>query len=138
LLCQSAEHRKLVAGEVVHDLVRVTDVALLVVVALNEALHIRLPPGILGCSDSAKYLQVDGGKVMVGVRIQLALELSIRRDFDRFARRVEVELGAREAVDGRVIAVKSPEHMVEGAILHHEDHDVFQILDSRKRSVQHG
>ena len=49
-VARRGEHGKLVRREVVHDLVRVTDVVLLVEVALNEALHV----GLRG-SDSARW-----------------------------------------------------------------------------------
>ena len=79
----------------------------------------------MGYGDPAEDLEIDGWKVMIGVGIELALELRIGCGFDGFAGCVEVELAAGEAVDGWVHAMESSEHVVEGTVLHHEDDDVF-------------
>jgi len=64
------------------------------------------------------------------VGIELALELGLRRDLGRFVGRVRIGLIAGEAVDSGIFGVESPQHMIKGAVLHHEYNDVLEIVQS--------
>ena len=84
-------------------------------------------------------LQIDGGEVMVRVRIELALVLGEWLNLDLSASVVRVGLGAGEAVDVGILRLEAAEHVVEGAVLHHEDHDVLKVLNAGQRSIEwHG
>ncbi len=109
------------------------DVLLLVVIAANEALHggreRRTLRGI------AEDLEIDGGEVMVGVGIELALVFSFGKDVDLGSGGVGIGLVAGEAVDGGILGFESAEHVVEGAVLHHENDDMLEVFDSGFGSV---
>jgi hypothetical protein len=68
---------------------------------------------------------------MVGIGIELALELGQRCDLGRFVGGVRISLIADEAVDSRVCRAESPQHVVERAVLHHEYDHVLEIVQSR-------
>jgi hypothetical protein len=67
---------------------------------------------------------------MIGVGIQLALERGLGLHFDRLVCGVRVSFSASEPVDPLVFGMERPQHMIEGAILHHEHHNVFQVIQS--------
>ena len=86
---QRSEHRQLVLGEVVHDLLRVGQVLLLLVIVLNKALHAgHARVALVAVED----LLVDGRKGMVGIGIELALKLGQRLHEDLVALGVGVPL----------------------------------------------
>ena len=66
--------------------------------------------------------------MMVGIGIELALELGERLGGRRGARRVGIGLRPVEAVDARVGRLQRTEHVIEGAVLHHQHDDVFQFV----------
>lgn len=109
------------------------DVLLLVVIAANEALHggrERRPlRGI------AEDLEINGGEVMIGIGIELALIFGERKDWDLGSGGVGIGLITGEAVDGGVLGLEPAEHVVEGAILHHENDDMLEVFDSGFGSV---
>lgn len=79
---------------------------------------------------------------MVGVRIELALELGVGLDFDDVALRIGVGFVAGESVDlGEfLLAVlhdqaQAAEHVVEGPVFHHENDDVLQIVQSDRHGT---
>ena len=75
---------------------------------------------------------------MVGVGIKLALVGGFGRDSNGNASAVGVGLMAAKSVDRRVAGMKSSKHVVEGAVLHHEDNDVPEVLYAWQSSVRHG
>jgi hypothetical protein len=77
-----------------------------------------------------EYLQVDGGEMMVWIGVELALVLGERLDLDQGAGGVGIGLVASEAVDVRVSGFECAEHVVEGSVLHHENNDVLEALNS--------
>ena len=105
-------------SEVVHDLVGVREVLPLLEVALDEALHVGDARGALIATED---LQVNGREVMIGVGIELALKLGerLRKDL------IPCVSGFDGPVDPSICGthrLERPEHVVEGAVLHHE-HD---------------
>jgi len=103
----------------------VLHVSLLIEITLHEALHVGYTTG---AGISAEDLQIDRGKVMVGIRIELALEIRQRLWLDRCPSRVRVAERAGDAVDPRVHRSKGPKHVVERSILHHEYNDVLYVV----------
>ncbi len=109
------------------------DVLLLVIVAAHEALHRgreRRPFGGV-----AEDLEVDGGEVVVRVGIELALVFGLGLDGYLGSSSVGVSLVAGEAVDGGILRFEGAEHVVEGTVLHHENDDMLELLDSGFGSV---
>jgi len=130
---ERAEDGQFVRREVVENLLRVGHVLLLIEVAGDEALHggsQRRP--VLGAVED---LQVDGGKMMVGIGVKLALVRGKWLDRDVCAGRVGIGLRAGKAVDVGICGFERPEHVIEGAVLHHQDDDVLETLNSRQSSV---
>ena len=71
-------------------------------------------------------LLIDGRKSVIGIGIKLALKLGERLHEDLIALSVGVPLRPIHSIDLRVYRLQRPQHVVEGAVLHHEDDDVFQ------------
>jgi hypothetical protein len=103
----------------------VPDIALLMEVAFYEALHVGLA---VGAGVSAKNLEVDGGKVMIGIGLQLRLKLSQRLRFDRIA--FGVGIGVRASIVNSADTWQRSQHVVEGTVFHHQHDDVLQIIES--------
>src|SRR5262249_43397119 len=102
-------------------------IPLLIVVALHKAAH----GGFRGRTSIAKKeLLVDGFEVVIGVGVELALKLRFGLDLYRFVCCIEIRFVTGEAIDRGVFSLESSEHVVEGAILHHQDDDVFQCVQS--------
>ena len=118
---------QLVRGEVVENFVGVIDALLLLKVALDKALH---GGGAVGTGLVAEDLLVDGWKVVIGVGVELALVFGERLDGCGSVGRVGVGLVAGKTVDVGVDRVERSEHVVERAVLHHEDDDVLELLDT--------
>lgn len=103
-------------------------VLLLVVVAAHEALHGGRQRRSFG--GIAEDLQVDGSEVVVGVGVELALIFGLWEYGDLSASRIGVGLVAAEPVDGGILRFECAEHVVEGTVLHHQDDDMLELLDS--------
>ena len=73
----------------------------------------------------AKICWSTAGKCVVGVRIELALKLGKRLHEDLVALRVGVRLRPVHSVDLRVYRLQRSQHVVEGAVLHHEHDNVL-------------
>ncbi len=73
---------------------------------------------------------------MVGVGIELALVLGQGLDRGSTTGGVGIRFRSGEAIDVGVVGVERSEHVVEGAVLHHQHDDVFQLLDSRVGSIR--
>ncbi len=69
---------------------------------------------------------------MVGIGVELALELRERLRRSRLAARVRIGLRAVEPVDPRVGRFQRAEHVIERAVLHHQDDDVFQFVETER------
>ena len=127
LRCQAGDHRELVRREVVHDLVGVLDVPLLLVVAPDESAHGGLAVRRLVAVEN---LRVDAGKMVVGVGVELALIIRLGRDLDPLSLGILVALVPRQTIDGGVLLLQRPEHVVERAVFHHQDHDMLELIQS--------
>src|SRR6202035_6064541 len=90
LQCQRGQHGQIFLREVIHDLLGVSDVLLLMEVALHESLHVGRATGRWV---AAKDLQIDRRKMMVRIRLQLCLKLGERLRPDRIARRIRIAVG---------------------------------------------
>ena len=134
---ERSKDRQLFRREVVHDEPRVLNAALLVEVAFDEALHVWSSVRILAGGDSAEDLQVDRGKVVVGIGVELALVFGRGRDGYGDAGGIGIGFGAVKSVDGGVEALEAAKHVVEGAVLHHEHDDMLKLLKSWKLRVRH-
>ena len=131
---ERGEDGELVWSEVVEDVVRVSDVLLLVEVAGDEALHGgRQRRTVLGAVED---LEVDGGEVVIGIGVELALVFGERLDGDLGAGGVGVGLVAGEAVDVRVCGHERAQHVIEGAVLHHQDDYMLETLNPGKGSIE--
>jgi hypothetical protein len=130
-LRERLQHGKLAVREVVHDLARVVYVLLLVVIALHKSIHRRDGGRSWG---SVVQLLVHCRKVVIRIGIELALPLRQRHHLRGFICRVEVALVSREAVDPGIDCLQRPEHVVKGAVLHHQYDDVLQVV----QALRHG
>src|SRR5713226_1485244 len=113
------QYRQLVGREVVHDFMGPVYVPLLLVVALDETLHVCDAPIALL---SAKYLQVHPGEMVIGVGVKLPLKLRKRLDGYYLAADTGVRFVSGEAVDPGVERLQASEHVIEGSPAHHQ-HD---------------
>src|SRR5581483_6595609 len=84
---QCRKDRQLFLREVIHDLLRVLYVPLLIEIALNEALHVG---GSIRARVAAENLQVHGGKMVIGIGIELALKISEWLGLDLRAGRIRI------------------------------------------------
>jgi hypothetical protein len=75
--------------------------------------------------------------VVVGIGIKLALIFGRGRDRHRHSRRIWIRFLPGQAVDFRPGGVQRAQHVIERAVLHHQNDDVLQILDSRLALVEH-
>ena len=96
-------------------------------IGADEALHVGLA---VGAGGSVEDLRVNGGEVVMGVWEELAAEFGARLDRDDGSGGVRIGFVAGEAVDEGVGGFEGSEHVVEGAVLQHENNDVFESLDS--------
>lgn len=127
---ESGQDGQLVRCEVVKNFLRVGYVLLLIVVAANEALHGGREWRSFG--RVSEDLQVDGGKVVIGIGIELALVFRQRLDRHLSAGGIGIGFVAGEAFDG---CFEGAEHVVERAVLHHENDNVLELPDSGLGSV---
>ena len=123
---EPSEHRQPLRRKIRHDGVGSIDAGALRGVALDEPLHICDAAGPR--RRAAEYLEVDAGKVVIGVMIQLALKFRIRLHGNHGAVHVGIGFIARQAIDFRIFLHQAAQHVVEGAVLHHEDDDVFEVI----------
>src|ERR1051326_1702758 len=79
---QGRQHRQIVLLEVVHDLLRMGDIAPLIEIAFHEPLHIR---GSSWALASAEDLQIHRGQTGVRVGVELSLKVRKRLRFNRRA-----------------------------------------------------
>jgi hypothetical protein len=73
-------------------------------------------------------LQVNTGEVVVRVGIKLALKLREGLNFDRIASSIRIAFIAGQTVNTRILRLQSAQHVVEGAVFHHEDDNVLEII----------
>ena len=66
--------------------------------------------------------------MVIGIRVELTLEFSERLGQGGLAGRVGIELRPVEAIDAGVRRFQRTEHVIEGAVLHHQHDDVFQFV----------
>src|SRR5579884_1247872 len=97
-------------------------------IALNEAFHGRW--GRRAGGAEVKLL-MNGGEMVIGIGVELALKLRLRLDPDGLVGGVEVGLLAGKSVDVRVHGPERPKHVIEGPVLHHKNDNVPEIVLSR-------
>ena len=124
---QRSEHRQLVLAEVVHNLLRMSQVLLLLKIILDKSLHGGHARGALIADEN---LLVYSRKRMVGVRIELALKLGKRLHKDLVSLRVGVGLRAVHSINLRVHRLQRSQHVVERTVLHHEHDNVLQGIEA--------
>ena len=102
-------------------------VLLLLEVVLHKALHAGDAWDALVAVED---LLVDSGKGVVRIGIELALKLGERLHEDLVALGVRVLLRPVHSVNLRFGRLQRPEHVVEGAVFHHEYDNVFQGIET--------
>ena len=102
-LRQLGQYRQFRLREVVHDFLRMPNVAPLIEITSYESLHVR---GASGARVSAKNLQVHRRKVMVRIWIKLALEVGKRLGLDLSSSRVRIAELIADAIDPGVHGFK--------------------------------
>ena len=124
------QYRQLVRREIRHDVVGFVYIVGLREVVLHESLHVALSPRSLW--GTVKNLHVHAREMVIWVRVQLALEFCVRTDRYRVFVRVGIRLVPGEPIDARIFLLpvlhdqaQSAEHVVEGAVLHHQNDKVF-------------
>src|SRR5207302_3310483 len=79
-----------------------------------------------------EQLLVNRREVMIRIGIELPLEGSLRLYLGRLIGGIGIGLVALEAIDAVVLGIESAQHVVERAVLHHQDDDVFQVIQSSR------
>ena len=100
----------------------------LMIVRLDKSVHRRRGGAVLRAMEQ---LSVHVGKLVSGVRIQLALKLCQRLYRHRCACRVRIGFAAGQPVDPGILCRQTTKHVIERPVLHHEHHDVFQVVNAR-------
>src|ERR1022692_2238874 len=122
---ERGNHRDFLRREAVHDVVRVRNVVLLLVIRLDEALHVGS-----GGAGIAENLQVHVRIVVPRIGLELALIFRQRLDRRQRAGGVGIRLGAVHSVDAGILRHHVPEQMIEGTVFHHQHDDVLELVDS--------
>src|SRR4029453_19617525 len=91
----TADPRHLRGIEVAHDGLRSFEIVALLEKAPDKALHVCRSPRV---RIAVEQLQIDGRKMMIRVRIELALVLRLRAYSHKLAVDIRVRLGAMQAV----------------------------------------
>jgi hypothetical protein len=94
--CQRRKDGQLVLSEVVHDLLRTSQVVHLIVVTAYKAAHVRFARRTLVAS---KNLQINSGEMAIGTDVKLTLELCDRLYENLISPGIGIALRARQAVD---------------------------------------
>src|SRR6267142_9910 len=124
---EGGEYRKLLRGEIAHDRMRLVDARSLGGVAFDEALHVGDP---IGTYVSAEDLKIDARKVVVGIVLELSLKGGVGLHGNGVAGCVRVRFVSGETVDFGISFSKGSQHVVKGAVFHHENYDVFEIVQT--------
>lgn len=66
---------------------------------------------------------------MVGIGVELALIFGLRQNGDLGSGGIGIGFVAGETVNGGMLGFECSEHVIEGAVLHHENDDMFELLD---------
>jgi hypothetical protein len=124
---ERGQRRQPLRPEALHHGRAIADARLLLV-ALHKAGHRRRSrEGAV--ERGAVHLQVDVREVVSGIATELALVLGIVGHRHSRAHGVEIRVRVRShAADFRVLCLVKAQHVVERAVLHHEDDEV---LDAR-------
>src|SRR5262249_43922557 len=115
--------------EVIHDLARVQDIPALTEVALHKPAH-RWNP--VWRHAAVENLQVDSGEVMIRIRIELSLIRRLRFDWRGVSGRIQVRFAASQSFDSRIDRLEPTQHVIEGSVLHHQDDDVFELVETSR------
>ena len=68
---------------------------------------------------AAENLLIHGGKMVIGIGVELALIQRVRLHHHRRPVCVRISLGSGKAIDASILRRQSAQHMVERAVLHH-------------------
>jgi len=93
------KHRQFVGLEIVHDLAGMFDIPPLIEIALYKTLH------RWSCRRTGRakvQLLVDRDEMMIGIGVELALELSERRDFSGLVGGIRIRLVAGKPINSRI------------------------------------
>jgi hypothetical protein len=96
-------------------------------IVLNEPLHVGYASVTLLPTED---LQIDARKVMIGIRVELALELRVWRDLHDSAINVRIRLVSRKAINLGILLHQCTQHVIERAVLHHENDDVLKVVQT--------
>ena len=103
------------------------DIPALIEIALHETLH-GWDRGSAG--RTKEQLFVDRDEVMIGIRVELALEFGERRDLGRFVGGIRVRLLSGKPINSWIFRFQRSKHVIKGPIFHHENYDVLQLVQS--------
>jgi len=79
---------------------------------------------------TAKDLQVNCWKVVVGIGIELALKLRQWLRLDARACSIWIAQLVGNTVDPGIYCLQRPQHVIKRPILHHQHHDVLKLIQS--------
>jgi len=130
LLRQCRDDWQVVGIEVVHDSPRHFHILSLAVIALDEPVH-RWNTSWRRIE--IKNLMIDVRKVVLRIGIELSLIQRLRLDQHLIAVGVQIRFVAGQPLDRRVDLLQPPEHVVEGPVLHHQNNEVFEIVETSWR-----
>lgn len=72
--------------------------------------------------------------MMIRIWLQLALKIRLWLRLDLCAGRVRIAEVAGDTVDRGIHCLKRTEHVVEGAVFHHENNDVLELIQTGRHS----
>src|SRR5450631_365373 len=132
LLGQGGEYREGLGGETFHDAVGVFGISGFVFVAADETVHDGIFADCGGGVAVELGEDVETGVAWVGGEV--TGETRVIGNRGGAAGGVAVAFGAFEAVDGPLRGLRETQHVIEGTVFHHEDDDVFEIVESGRHT----
>ncbi len=119
------QDRKIVGFEIVHDLPRMIDIGLLVVVACHKSPHRW---DVRRSIRAQVELLVHRREMMIRIGIELPLKISLRLHPGRFICLIQIAFIAREAIDSWIELLQPSQHVIEGAVLHHDYDNMLEFI----------
>src|SRR5215472_7140856 len=128
LLRQTGQHRQLLSGKTFHNAMSILRRETFAFVAPHEASHDR----ILRYRSKGIAIElcqsVEAG--VPWIRRKVACVICIVRNLGDSANGVRVRFAPAYTIDGPIRAGCKPQHVVKRAVLHHQHHDVLEVIQS--------
>ena len=72
---------------------------------------------------------------MVWVVVELVLIVGERLDLNHSAGGIRIRFIASQTINARIFRLQRTQHVIKGAVLHHQHNDVLQVVQSRAHTL---